>query len=141
MIAPDQMLEHAEKPVPSRRVLIVDDDRTSRQTLLRLVNTYGYESLTESSGGQALLLLNREPVDLVLMDVLLPDIDGLAVTATIRELEESGSRRRIPIVAITSLTNPDQREACLAAGSDDYLMKPIVSDQLLSVLGKLLPLK
>ena len=121
-----------ESRLPRRKILIVEDDGVSRQLLNRLLAKSGYETFMVSTGGQALSFVTRCEVDLILMDVMLPDIDGLSVSAAIRDRERQNNRVRIPMVAITAL-KLNERE-CLKAGIDAYLQKPALPDQLLAVV-------
>ena len=89
------------------------------------------------TGGKALRFVHGRAVDLILMDVMLPDIDGLAVTREIRESEQQHQRGRVPIVAVTALTF-EERD-WLTAGTDGYLQKPFLPEQLLAMVHKLVP--
>ena len=89
------------------------------------------------TGGQALRFVRGRAVDLILMDVMLPDIDGLSVTAAIRESEQQCQRGRVPIVAVTALAL-EERE-WVTAGTDGYLQKPFVPADLLAVVRKFIP--
>ena len=126
--------------LPHSRILIVEDDQTCRQVLHRLLQKIGYDPLVVATGGQALLLLHRETVDLILMDIMLPDIDGYAVTAEIRQIERQQQRVRVPIVAVTSLGMPEHREASFAAGADEHVTKPVSPAELLGLLQRFLPM-
>jgi len=90
------------------------------------------------TGCKALEMLGQEPFDLVLMDVQMPEMDGLTATVAIREREQDGSAR-IPIIAMTAHAMPGDEERCLAAGMDGYIAKPVTPQDLLvaieSVLG------
>ena len=82
-------------------------------------------------------LFGVEPFDLILMDVQMPEMDGLEATAAIRTLEETSSRRRIPIAALTAHAMTSDRERCVAAGMDGYITKPIDPDELFRTIQAL----
>lgn len=103
------------------RVLIVDDD----PDILRLV-TYnlkqaGFEAFTATTGREALEAVRKQPPDLVILDVMLPDVDGLEVCRTLRGQENS---RRIPILMLTARGEEIDRVVGFELGADDYVMKP-----------------
>ena len=108
----------------ARTILIVDDDRINRLVLRRAVINAGFAAEEAENGAQgvAKALLGR-PV-LVLMDIMMPVLDGFGAIRRLRALE-SGSSRSTPIVAVTALTDSATRSACIAAGADFYLPKPV----------------
>src|SRR5437660_538846 len=117
----------AEDPVPPLaplRILIVDDQAINQKILVHLLNREGHHTRTADNGRQAVELLERERFDLVLMDVQMPEMDGLEATAAIRARERQRGGH-VPIVAVTTNTAPGDREKCLEAGMDDYLPKPV----------------
>jgi CheY-like chemotaxis protein len=88
------------------------------------------------SGTQAIDLLQKEDIELVLMDVMMPEIDGLE---TIRQLRQLERFRTLPIIAITAKALKDDREKCLAAGASDYIPKPVDTDKLIELCRLWLP--
>ncbi len=102
------------------RVLLVDDSAMSRRLLKHILTDMNLEVTSVENGLEALKLAHRESYDLILMDVEMPELDGLSA---VRILRRQGYVR--PIVAISSLTNPSLRQNCLEAGCDDFLEKPI----------------
>ncbi len=113
--------ENGNEPV---RVLLVEDDAVSRRVASRVLEKRGYLVLTAENGREALEVLEQCPVELVLMDVQMPEVDGLTATRIIREREGlSGSR--LPIYILTANAMAGDRERCLAAGADGYLTKPL----------------
>ena len=112
------------------RILLVDDNPVNQRLAARLLEKRGHTIVTASTGREALGLVGREPFDLAIMDVQMPDVDGLTVTAIIRERESLAARAgtangRMPIVAMTAHAMAGDRERCLQAGMDGYLAKPI----------------
>ena len=106
------------------RILVAEDNVINQRIAQSLLTRRGHAVTVVNTGREALDALQREPFDVVLMDVQMPDMDGFEATAAIREWErESGSRVRI--VAMTAHAMVGDRERCLAAGMDGYLPKPI----------------
>jgi two-component system sensor histidine kinase/response regulator len=99
------------------------------------VEKRGYEVTVAGNGAETLGALDKQEFDLVLMDVQMPDIDGLEVTAAIRK-GEINSGKHIPIVAMTAHAMAGDKERCLEAGMDDYITKPIRPEQLMDVLRR-----
>lgn len=112
------------------RVLICDDNLLNQKVALRLLQQMGYRAQPAANGIEALAALDRQPYDLVFMDVMMPEMDGLEATRIIRERQQDRSRypnykSPLVIVAMTASAMPGDREKCLAAGMDDYIAKPV----------------
>jgi len=119
--------------LPTGQVLLVEDNPVNALLLEHMLNHWGYETVHVSDGHAALdWLANHRPL-LVLMDIHLPEIDGLEVTRQIRQTPEMAD---IPIVATTALAQSRDRDRCLAAGMQGYISKPINSAELVSILAK-----
>ncbi len=130
--------EPAPQPQATLRILLAEDNPINQRLAIKALQKRGHTVFLASDGVEALEILEREPVDLVLMDVQMPRMDGLAATAALRARErETG--RRLPIVAVTAHAMAGDRELCLAAGMDDYLSKPLRTDELFRVIERLLP--
>ena len=122
--APEQRL--AER-IPMR-ILLCDDNAINQKVAARILQQLGYQPGLATNGREALDELDRQPYDLILMDVMMPEMDGLEATRVIRERQKSRAPKyssRIVIVALTAHAMQGDREKCLAAGMDDYLAKPI----------------
>jgi two-component system, OmpR family, response regulator MprA len=115
------------------RLLVVDDDPDVRDSLRRALGYAGYTVATAANGADALGSLARAPVDLVILDVLMPMLDGLD---TCRALRERGDAT--PVLALTALATVDDRVSGLEAGADDYLVKPFALRELLARVRALL---
>ena len=115
------------------RVLIADDDRAIRESLERALELEGYTATVVADGVQALTALHREAPDLIILDVMMPGVDGLGVCRVVRA---EGSR--IPIMMLTARVEVGARVEGLDAGADDYLAKPFELDELLARLRALL---
>jgi two-component system, OmpR family, response regulator MprA len=115
------------------RVLLAEDDRGVRESLERALRYEGFSVVTAQDGRDALESVDREQPDLLVVDVMMPSLDGLEVT---RRLRARGSR--IPILMLTARSEVSDRVAGLDAGADDYLVKPFALDELLARMRALL---
>lgn len=116
------------------RVLVVDDRAPNRFVALAMLNDLGYTAEAVESGEEALALLAEQPFDAVLLDSEMPGLDGRETCRRLRRSETGG--RRLPVIAITGHTRPEEREACLAAGMDDCLVKPFQAADLAAMLDR-----
>lgn len=114
-----------------RKILIVDDDPRNIFVLASALEDFGAEILEADNGKMALELLKRRQVDLVLMDIMMPVMDGYEVIKTIRQ-SKNGSN--VPIIAITAKSIKGDSEKCIKAGANDYISKPIEYDTLMSLV-------
>jgi signal transduction histidine kinase/DNA-binding response OmpR family regulator len=123
-------------------ILLAEDNPVNRTLAVRLLERRGHRVACAANGVEAVALWKARPFDLVLMDVQMPEMDGLAATRAIRELEAAVGRRT-PIVAVTAHASSDDRTRCLEAGMDGFLAKPIQAAELYRVVndavGRLLP--
>jgi CheY-like chemotaxis protein len=106
------------------RVLLAEDNAVNQRWAVRLLEKQGHSAVVVRTGRAALKALDEQEFDLVLMDVQMPDMDGLEATAAIRE-REKGNVKRVPIIAMTAHAMSGDRERCLAAGMDGYVAKPV----------------
>ncbi|MDD5759865.1 MAG: response regulator [Desulfobulbaceae bacterium] len=118
------------------RILLAEDDPINQTLALALLDEQGYDVTAVSNGRQALAAVN-DGFDLVLMDVQMPEMDGLEATRQIRT-EEQGTGRHLPIIAMTAHSMPKDRALCLEAGMDDYVAKPIHPETLYALLARVL---
>jgi two-component system, OmpR family, response regulator MprA len=117
----------------SARVLIADDDRAIRDALTRALGLEGYDVVQANDGNTALSLIESTQPDVAILDVMMPNIDGLTVCRVLR-----AERNRLPVLMLTARTETPDRVAGLDAGADDYLAKPFDLDELLARLRALL---
>ncbi|MGH7249008.1 MAG: response regulator, partial [Pseudomonadota bacterium] len=117
------------------RILLAEDNLVNQKVARRLLEKLGHTVIVAADGEETLSILGREEVDLVLMDIQMPKMDGTEVTAVIRQREAAG-RDRLPIVALTAHSMGEDRERCLNAGMDGYLSKPIGLAQLSAALNR-----
>ncbi|MBK9179154.1 MAG: response regulator transcription factor [Acidimicrobiales bacterium] len=115
------------------RVLVADDDRAIRDALARALELEGYEVAVAPDGAAALSAVRDRRPDVLVLDVMMPGVDGLTVCRVLR-----AERDRIPILMLTARTETSDRVAGLDAGADDYLPKPFELDELLARLRALL---
>jgi signal transduction histidine kinase/DNA-binding response OmpR family regulator len=126
-------LQDAREPGSSLKVLLAEDNAVNQRLVVRLLEKRGHRVLVGANGLEALAALKKEKFDLVLMDVQMPEMDGMEATEAIRE-EEKTSGEHQPIIALTAHAMKGDREKCLAAGMDGYLTKPIRTQELDEIL-------
>jgi len=124
-------------PMLKGRVMVVEDDSVNRQIMDLFLKKMHVSPKFAHDGEAAVKLATSETFDVILMDCQLPGIDGLEATRRIRKKLEGG--RPVKIIALTANTGRNAREACLAAGMDDFLTKPIRLELLVDVLQRNLP--
>jgi CheY-like chemotaxis protein len=115
----------------SLNILVAEDSRLNQVLATRLLEQAGHTVTLASNGREAVIAVRRDDYDLVLMDVEMPEMNGLDATTAIRSKEQNG--RRVPIVAVTATGDPT---ACLAAGMDEWLPKPLSMSKLNRALEK-----
>ena len=129
---------HAHSPpLLQGRVLVVEDQELNREVVEGMLRSIGLEVDAAADGQQALDKLSRTSYDVVLMDCQMPVMDGFSATTKLRRRERAGDH--VPVIALTADTTLDAQDACIAAGMDDYLGKPLRSTTLHTVLARYLP--
>jgi two-component system, sensor histidine kinase and response regulator len=132
-------LHDARDPATVLRVLLAEDNLVNQRLVVRLLEKRGHRVAVAANGREALQALGKESFDLVLMDVQMPEMDGLEATAALRKNEkETGSGRHQPVIALTAHAMKGDYERCMAAGMDGYLAKPIRPQELDEMLEKCL---
>ncbi|WP_407311645.1 response regulator [Desulfosporosinus sp. SB140] len=121
-----------EKPL---KLLIVEDDEINRMVMGKIANKKGWEVLLAENGKVAVDFYQKREFEVIIMDCQMPILDGFKATGTIRQLE-SNSSTHIPIIALTANTLDGDREKCLNAGMDDYLTKPIETNEFYAIVEK-----
>lgn len=119
------------------RILLAEDNAVNQKLAARLLEKRGHAVTVAGTGRAALESLEKQPFDLVLMDMQMPEMDGLEATVAIRELEKA-SGEHIPIIAMTANAMKGDRERCLAAGMDAYLSKPIQVKELFATMEEVM---
>jgi CheY-like chemotaxis protein len=125
----------ASVAAPQETILIVENEDSNRRLMEQILDFAGYRYLSASNGLEALDIIAREQVDLVLIDLSMPIMDGYRTTEIIRLRPQCAT---LPIVAVTAHAMSDDRALALRSGCTDYLAKPFRPNQLLMVVGRLL---
>ena len=127
-----ERLNSSDEDLVGRTVLLVDDNSRNIFALSSVLERRGMHVLTATTGSEAIALVNETPaLAIVLMDIMMPEMDGYQ---TIENIRRNPAYRRLPIIALTAKAMKGDREKCLEAGASDYLAKPVNTEQLLSAL-------
>ena len=129
---PASTLRDKPKAAKDLRILLAEDNPVNRRMAVLMLKKLGYNADSVANGREVLQALERQSYDLILMDVQMPEMDGLEATKEIRKLWPSGGPR---IVALTAHAIAGDREKCLGVGMDGYLCKPINMEELKAVLN------
>ncbi len=138
-LAPEQQrmlraVRQRDDTFEGKTILLAEDDVRNIFALSHVIEPLGAKLLIARNGREALDILGaQEPVDLVLMDVMMPEMDGLAAMRTLRTDPRYARAARLPVIALTAKAMADDRQRCLEAGADDYVSKPIDVDKLVSL--------
>ena len=122
----------------ARTILVVDDEDRNRRLMQAILEPLGHKTLLASSGEEAIAIAQSEPVDLVLLDLLMPGMDGFEVATRLKRGRETGL---IPIVMVTVLQEVEDRVKALEAGADDFLTKPVDATEVKARVRSLLKVK
>jgi CheY-like chemotaxis protein len=127
------------QPPRSLRILVAEDGKVNQKLAIAMLEKWGHQVTIANNGEEAVDCWRRAPVtfDLILMDVLMPELDGIEATKMIRKAEGK-TANPIPIVALTAQAMQGDREACLSAGMNDYISKPIRKHELQDAINRLL---
>lgn len=129
---------HLESKGEKARLLVVDDIAQNRRLLQALLEPRGYDVVTTDNGDDALSILNRGDVDLVLLDIMMPGIDGFEVC---RRVKSNRATRLIPVVMVTGLDDVDSKVRAIEAGADDFITKPPNRHELLARVRNLVSVR
>lgn len=127
-----QVMERATK------ILVVDDNEQNLALLRVILRHHGYESVPARSGEEALHLVHIDPPDLIILDVMMPGMDGIEVC---RRLKDDEKTRLIPIVIMTVQNQPKDKIRGIEAGADDFLTKPVIQAELMARVRTALRMK
>ena len=126
------MNPHEERILKGRKILLVDDDMRNVYALMNVLEERGMELMVGENGQEGVELIDTHPdIDLVLMDIMMPEMDGYE---TMRAIRRQSTFEKLPIIALTAKAMKGDRQKCLDAGANDYLSKPIDFEKLLSLL-------
>ena len=121
-------------------ILLVEDNPLNQKVVTFSLRKYNYRVTAVMYGREAIELFKTKKFDLILMDIMLPEMDGFEVTKYIRKYEEeSGTIKKIPIIALTANALDNDRDKCYSAGMNEYLSKPFTSEDLIGVIDKFFP--
>ena len=118
------------------KILLAEDNLINQKVAIRILNSAGYQVDAVLNGEQAIRAYSQDNYSLILMDVQMPEVDGFTATKKIREIEPQG--QSIPIIAITAHALSGDREKCLEAGMNEYISKPVVAKEIVSLIDKFL---
>jgi CheY-like chemotaxis protein len=125
-------LHRDSRVLENKKALIVDDDMRNIFALSTVLHDHGMEIISANNGREAIRLVQEDSsIDIVLMDIMMPEMDGMTTMREIRKLEQ---RKNLPIIAVTAKAMKGDREKCIEAGAWDYLSKPVDTVHLLGVL-------
>ena len=119
--------------LPPLKILLAEDSLANQKLAIGLLKRWGHTVQVANNGREAVALASQEEFDLILMDIQMPELDGMEATALIRE-EQARTGRRIPIIAMTAHAMKGDRKLCLAAGMDEYVSKPVRPKDLLAAM-------
>ncbi|MBF0465843.1 MAG: response regulator [Nitrospirae bacterium] len=119
-----------------QNILVAEDNLVNQTLAVRLLQKRGYTPSIAENGREVLDLLSKQSFDLILMDVQMPEMDGLEATRSIRNIKDAKMNSRIPIIAMTAHALKGDMELCLAAGMNDYISKPLRADDLYKLIEK-----
>ena len=130
-----QIAESGEGAPDSPLILLAEDNEANIETISNYLLAAGYRLVLAKNGREAIYMTQQHKPSLILMDIQMPEMDGLSATAQIRSHSDTAT---IPIIALTALAMPGDREKCLAAGADAYMIKPVSFKQLVKMIKELL---
>ncbi len=138
--AATEVLEQEPWPSAGLQILLAEDNRVNQIVAIRMLEKMGHAVVVARNGQIVLSMLTTSRFDLVLMDIQMPELDGLTVTRRIRESEQS-TQQHLPIIAMTAHAMKGDRERCIAAGMDGYVTKPINYALLAAAIGSVISQK
>ncbi len=123
-----------ERPFPHLRILLAEDNTVNQKVALRMLERLGYIACVANTGHEVIATLEQQPIDIILMDVQMPEMDGLSATQLIRQ--NAAIQRQPYIIALTANALKGDRERFLAAGMNDYLSKPVRLEELSAAINR-----
>jgi CheY-like chemotaxis protein len=120
---------------PPLRILLAEDNMVNQKLMIRILEKRGHTVVVVKTGKEAVAIWKRQPFDVILMDVQMPEMDGFEATSIIREAERISSGGHTPIIALTAHAMAGDRQRCLTAGMDGYISKPIQVHNLFEVIA------
>jgi len=127
-----------DKKMERKKILVVDDDKKSRYLVSFLLEKEGFKVIMATNGLEGIEAARKQQVDLIIMDIKMPKMDGYETTRRIRRLKKYKS---IPIIALTSYAITEDKEKVIKAGCTEYMSKPITPETFISEIKKFLEVK
>jgi CheY-like chemotaxis protein len=132
----DLITQHSlPAPLSQLRILLAEDNAVNQKVTVRMLEKVGHSVTVVGNGRDAVLAVERQRYDLILMDVQMPEMDGFEATRAVRKQEDG--EKRTPIIALTAHAMSGDKERCLAAGMDGYVSKPIRITELMAEITRL----
>lgn len=132
LLSPDQEQEKLEQ----WSVLLAEDHLLNQKVIKKVLEKMGQHVLVASNGQEAFDVFIRSKPQMILMDMQMPEVDGLTATEMIRSYEADRNAPLVPIVALTANATPEDRQKCLESGMDEYLTKPVKRSELARILAQ-----
>ena len=123
------------------KILLVEDNLLNQKVVMFNLKKYDYNITAVTNGLDALEAVKNNQFDLVLMDIMLPEMNGFEVTEKIRNFESKQGKNPVPIVALTANTLDNDREKCISVGMNEYLSKPFTANELIEKIEKFVQLE
>jgi CheY-like chemotaxis protein len=136
--APSASVVQSSRPGSGRRILLAEDNRVNQRVAVLMLEKRGFLVTVADNGRAAVEAYRHQAFDLILMDMQMPEMDGMEAFAAIRALERPQARRT-PVVALTAHAMAHDRQRCLAAGMDGYVSKPLTAALLFAEIERLIP--
>ena len=133
----EEMPDNVKKNNERYRILVAEDNRQSQELLRAILEKEGYRVDTVSNGKEVLENMSKIPYDLILMDIIMPEMDGLEAVMAIREKEIS-TKNHIPVIAMTAYSEKSDRIECISAGMDYYILKPFEAEYVINTVENIL---
>lgn len=130
-----KIMPSSESPLKKLNILLAEDQLINQKIVVQLLAKKGWEVVTAVNGLEAVQKANENPFDLILMDVMMPEMDGFSATRLIRQ-DQKGKNYKTPIIALTANAMKGDRERCIESGMDDYISKPLHPEEVFSAIEK-----
>jgi len=122
------------------KILLVEDNLLNQKVVMYNLKKFKWDITAVTNGLDAITAVREKKFDLILMDLMLPEMSGIEITKEIRQMElEKAEEDKVPIIALTANTLDNDRDKCMEVGMNDYLAKPFTSNQLIDKLAKFIP--
>ncbi|ACN14478.1 two-component hybrid sensor protein [Desulforapulum autotrophicum HRM2] len=120
------------------KILVAEDNLVNQKVFQMMLNRHGFSATIADNGTQLIQRLKQAPYDLILMDIQMPEMDGIQATRIIRNAESETRCKQVAIIAMTAHATHEDEQRCLNAGMDAYLAKPVTDKELIAMIRKVL---